>query len=244
MNLEKKIIIITGGTSGIGFAAAKLFLKQQNTCVLLLGSSNTRGEAALSELKKKSSFVEFYQCDVSRRDEIDKFYEYVKMKYNKVDVLINSAGISILENLDELKYEDWDRSFAVNVDGTMFMCKTFMKLLKESKGVIINISSISGLDSYTSGTRQYIYASTKAAVIKISKLLALNYAPDIRVNCVCPGVIKTDIWINKDFSRFLKSIPLGRVAEAEEIADVIMFITNCTFMTGSVITVDGGQSLL
>ena len=125
------------------------------------------------------------------------------------------------------------------------MTKYFIELLKNNNGNIIYNASISGLESYTNGKRQYIYATTKAAIIKFSKLVAKNYAPNVRSNCICPGVINTDLFTNKDFSRFNDTIPMRRVGNPNEVAKLVRFLASeeSSYITGAVIPVDGGASL-
>ena len=113
-------------------------------------------------------------------------------------------------------------------------------------GSIINNASMGGLDSFVSGTKQYVYASTKAAVIKFSKLLAKNYADSIRVNCICPGIIETEIFINRDFSRFDGTIPMGRIGQPDDVAKVVLFLASddASYLTGVILPIDGGASLV
>ena len=119
-------------------------------------------------------------------------------------------------------------------------------MIVDSGGNILNTASDIGLESYVTGRGTYMYASSKAAVIKFTQILALNYSDRIRVNCICPGTTATNIFTNQNFDRFRDSIPMGRVAKPEEIAKTALFIVSddASYMTGSIITVDGGASLL
>lgn len=242
--LKNKIALITGGTSGIG-AATALEFANNGANIIIVGRNQEKGNKFVNELKKISSNSEFVQCDVSNKNQVISLYEYIVEKYGKLDIIFNNAGCFITKTLEELTDDDWEKSFSTNVDSAMYITKYFIDLLEKNKGNMIFNASISGLESYTSGKRQYIYATTKAAIIKFSKLVAKNYAPYVRVNCICPGVIDTDLFTNKDFSRFKDTIPMGRVGNSDEVAKMVRFLASdeASYITGAVIPVDGGASL-
>ena len=241
--LKGKIAVITGGTSGIGRSTAKLF-SEEGAEVLILGRDMERGTAIEKEMMSYHGKGRFIQCDVSRKEHIEDAYDFIKKEYHQIDILFNNAGVFITAALDEIKEDDWHRTYATNLDSVMYMTKYFRNIMPF--GVIINNASIGGMESYTSGRAQYIYAPSKAAVIKFSKLCALNFAPDIRVNCICPGVIDTEIFTNRDFSRFDGTIPMGRIGNPEDVAKLVAFLSSndAEYITGAVIPIDGGASLL
>lgn len=242
-SLKNKLALITGGTSGIGAATALEFVNN-GAEVIIIGRNEDKGNKLAKELNSISK-TEFIKCDVSDKDQIITLNKYISEKYKKLDILFNNAGCFITKNLEELTDEDWHKSFVTNVDSAMYMTKFFIELLKNNNGNIIFNASISGLESYTNGKRQYIYATTKAAIIKFSKLVAKNYAPNVRSNCICPGVINTDLFTNKDFSRFNDNIPMRRVGNPNEVAKLVRFLASeeSSYITGAVIPVDGGASL-
>lgn len=162
-----------------------------------------------------------------------------------MDILFNNAGILLTGGLDEITDEDWDKSYDVNVKSVMHMCKSFVDMLQKSHGVILNNASINGLQSYIKGQRSYMYASSKAAMIQFTKYVAKNYAPFVRANVLCPGTTVTNIFTNRDFSRFKECNLLGRMAQPEEIARVALFLvsSDASFVTGSVVVADGGAML-
>ena len=242
-SLKNKLALITGGTSGIGAATALEFVNN-GAEVIIIGRNEDKGNKLAKELNSISK-TEFIKCDVSDKDQIITLNKYISEKYKKLDILFNNAGCFITKNLEELTDEDWHKSFITNVDSAMYMTKYFIELLKNNNGNIIYNASISGLESYTNGKRQYIYATTKAAIIKFSKLVAKNYAPNVRSNCICPGVINTDLFTNKDFSRFNDTIPMRRVGNPNEVAKLVRFLASeeSSYITGAVIPVDGGASL-
>lgn len=243
--LEGKTAVITGATSGIGAATAKLFAKE-GASVILLGRNKDRGGAIEHEIKTKGHKAEFMACDVTSLQNIIIIRDKIEEKYEKVDILFNNAGIFVTQELKEIDVEAWKNTFQTNVDSVMYMTKSFMDLLIKCHGNIINNASTSGLDSYTTGRKNYIYASSKAAVIKFTKLCALNYAKEVRVNCICPGIIDTEIYTNRDFSRFHGTIPMGYVGDPLMVAKAVLFLASddASYITGVALPVDGGAALI
>lgn len=240
--LDGKIALITGGTSGIGEAACRLFAAEGAT-VVVVGRNSEAGERIATEI---GNGTHFYQCDVSSEENVKELKLKVLNTYNRLDILYNNAGVLLLDRLENIKTGDWKRAFEVNTDSVMYMCREFVDMIVESKGNILNTASIDGLQSNPRGRSTYMYASSKAAVIQFTQIMALNYSDSIRVNCICPGLTETNLFTNRDFDRFNSAIPMGRVAKPEEIARIALFIASddASYMTGSVITVDGGASLL
>ena len=241
---EGKIAIITGGTSGIGGATAKL-LAQGGAHVILVGRNEKRGKEQEQAIRTVQGRADFFLADISLSEDIKKLRAYIDERYGRLDILFNNAGVLITGSLEELTDEEWDKSYEVNVKATMHMCKSFMDLLTKSKGVILNNTSINGLNSYIKGRRSYMYATSKAAAIQLTKYLAKNYAPAVRVNALCPGMTKTNLFTNRDFSRFNDVNLLGRMAEPVEIAKVARFLLSdeASFVTGAVIVADGGETI-
>lgn len=242
--LEGKIAIITGASSGIGAETAKLFASEGAT-VILVARNRERSERIVESIIEKHGNAQFFSCDIREEQDVHALGIKIRQCYEGIDILFNNAGVFLTSTLEELKYDDWNLSFRTNVDGTLFMIKEFMPLLINNKGSIVNNASISGLQSWTSGTKNYIYGASKAAVIKLSNLCALNYAGKVRVNCICPGIVDTEIFTNRDFSRFDGVIPIGYIAKPIDIAKVVLFLSSddAAYITGAVIPVDGGMSL-
>lgn len=213
--------------------------------VIIVGRNRERGIKQEKDIIAEGGQARFFQADVSNLDDIERLRLWVEKEYGCLDMLFNNAGILLTGSLEELTDEEWDRSYDVNVKATMHMCKAFMPMLKKSKGVILNNASINGLHSYIKGRRSYMYATSKAANIQLTKYLAKNYAPDVRVNAICPGMTETNLFTNRDFSRFKDVNLLGRMADPMEIAKVAVFLLSedSSFMTGSVVVVDGGETI-
>lgn len=241
--LKDKVALITGATSGIGRSAAELFAKE-GAQVIVTGRNEKRGHDVMEEIISNGGKAEFLTVDVTKQEAITSCFEYVKSKYGHLDILFNNAGVFVTAALEEITEEIWDSVYAANVKSMMLMTQQFEGMLRENHGTILNNASIGGLDGHTIGRKEYIYASSKAAAIKFSKLCALNMAPDVRVNCICPGITDTPIYTNRDFSRF-KGIPMERVASPEEIAKAALFLVSddASYITGVTLPVDGGASL-
>lgn len=241
--LKDKVALITGATSGIGRETAKLFANE-GAKVIVTGRNEKRGHDVVAEIDASGGQAEFFATDVTKQDTINSLIKYVKCKYGRLDILFNNAGVFVTAALEEITEEIWDSVYAANVKSMMLMTQQFEGMLRENHGTILNNASIGGLDGHTIGRKEYIYASSKAAAIKFSKLCALNMAPEVRVNCICPGITDTPIYTNRDFSRF-KGIPMERVASPEEIAKAALFLVSddASYITGVTLPVDGGASL-
>lgn len=239
VNLGGKIALITGGTSGIGEATAKYFSKCGAT-VIITGRSKERG----IEIEKEINGI-FISSDVLNEGSISILKNEIREKYGRLDILFNNAGIyPEFSSLDTSTSEQWNEVYSVNVNGVMTVCKTFIDMLKESKGTIINTGSIAGIQGFTSG-QGYAYASSKAAIIQFTKMIAKVYAKDVRINCICPGVIDTPLYFNLDKKKMQERTPSGLLGTAEDVAKLVGFLASeeARFIYGAVITIDGGMTL-
>lgn len=242
--LDKRVVLVTGGTSGIGRESAILFAEEGAT-VIIVGRNIEAGGKIEKLILDKGQNAKFYPCDVSKENNIIQLRTFILKEYGRLDVLFNNAGIWVTESLENIDEEKLNKVFSTNFNSVLFMMKHFMNLLKKTKGVILNNASMGGWENYTNGGKQYMYCSSKAAVIKISKLAAKNSAPDVRVNCICPGLIITEIFENRDFSRFDGKIPMKRMGDPMEVAKTALFLVSdeASYITGAVIPIDGGASL-
>lgn len=232
--------IITGGTSGIGLATTKFFLTNNFNCVLV-GRSPDKFDKIKSELR--GSF-EFISADVRRVADCEKIISRTIKIFGGVDVLINSAGIyseGAITSTDEKIFDD---IFNTNVKGIFFVTRAAVDELIKSRGVIVNVASDAGIrGNYFCAA----YAASKGAVIAFTKSLALELASfPVRVNCVAPGDILTPLTLNQiktsasTLEDLAKIYPLGRIGTAEEVAEAIYFLSTAKFITGAVLSVDGG----
>ena len=245
--MQDKRILISGGTSGIGLAAAKLFL-QAGAKVALMGRSEQRGEAALQELEAGDRAI-FVQGDVSRLADCRQALQQVIDKWAGLDVLVNSAGIYVEGAIEDMTEEDIATVLDINVKGTYYLSQAAVPYLKESRGNMVNVASDAGVHGnyYCS-----LYCASKGAVVMFTKALALELAGfGVRVNAIAPGDILTPLTEaqlqaspnREDALREMASVyPLGRIGTAEEAAPAIKFLASpeAAFITGTILTVDGG----
>lgn len=243
--LEKKVALITGGTSGIGKSCAERFA-EEGASVIMVARGEERGQKVEAELRARWGDVTFFPCDVSNRESVEALKQRIIDRYGKLDILMNNAGVLRTGSLKEITDDDWDITYNTNLKSILYLCQNFIDMLTESHGVILNNTSINGLHSYIKGRRSYMYATSKAAAIQFTSYLAKNYAPEVRVNCLCPGMTVTNLFTNRDFTRFKGCNLLDRMAEPREIANVALFLVSdeASFITGSVIVADGGETLL
>lgn len=242
---NKKIVVITGATSGIGEATAKLFAKEGANLVLI-GRNKEKGAGLVQQIVSMNGSAEFYCCDVSDENSVKEMALYIKNKYGRVDVLFNNAGVMLPSyEIENMPIEDWKKTFEINVNGIFFVSRYIKELLLGCGGCIINNASIAGMHSYVVG-RSYAYSASKAAVIQFSRQMAKNYAEyGVRVNCICPGIIDTPILGDRDRQVYAERIPLGYVGVPEDIANVVSFLASdsAKYITGVVLPVDGGVAL-
>ena len=181
--LKDKIVVISGGTSGIGLATARL-LAADGARVFLIGRSEEKGLSAVGMLDADPEMVKFVQADVSTVAGCQSAAEAVRSMAGRVDVLINSAGVYREQWLELVTEEEYQEIMDINVKGTLFLCQVMLPLMTEHGATIINIASDAGLEGNYGCP---VYCASKGAVVALTRALALDYAPRIRVNCGCPG---------------------------------------------------------
>ncbi len=241
--LKGKVAVITGGTRGIGFATAKKFLENEAK-VVLLGSKQETVEKAIKELKQMNSnydVIGFYP-NLSSKEEMNELFKKVKEIYGRIDILINNAGISSKTKIEDYTEEEYDNIVNLNIRSVFNCSKEIIPYLKETKGVILNTSSMVSIYGQPSGI---MYPTTKFAVNGITKSLARELAPQgIRVNAIAPGIINTDMVAKlpkEMIEPLIKTIPFGRIGEPEDIANAFLFLSSnlSSYITGIVLSVDG-----
>lgn len=244
MKLDGKVAIVTGASRGIGRATALLFAREGAKVVVNYASSEKSALDVVDEVERIGSEAVAVKCDISNEDEVREMMEKTIEFFGKVDVLVNNAGIAVDVPFFERSVEQWRRTLDVNLIGT-FLCSKYVSERMEEGGNIVNISSTSGIDYF--GPEEVDYAASKAGVIVMTKTLAEELAPKIRVNSVAPGWVNTEM--NKDLPKGLVEEEVGKVflkrfAEPEEIARSILFLAcdDSGYVNGAVLKVDGGRS--
>ncbi|MBK6287025.1 MAG: SDR family oxidoreductase [Gammaproteobacteria bacterium] len=241
-----KVALVTGAASGIGRATA-LRLGNEGAS-LLLADINEEGLAKTAGLLAQGTKSRAVQLDVTDSANCRKAVDSCIERFGRLDILCNIAGIAICNNLTSITDEQWHRAMGINLDGVFFMCRAAMPHLIESKGNIVNMSSSAGLvgQAYNSA-----YCATKAGVLMFSKSLALEYSGQaVRVNAVCPGLVKTPLTANfampdgADMALMGRLAPLLEGAEPEEIAAAVAYLASdeARFVTGIALPIDGAQT--
>lgn len=241
--LEGKVAIVTGGTRGIGYEIVRLYL-QNNAKVVLFGSREESVNNALDLLKKENEGYEVcgYYPDLTNLEEVERVFEEVKNKYGKIDILVNNAGVSSSVPFADYTMEEYDRVVNTNIKSVFVCSKAALNYLKETKGTIINTSSMVSLHGQPAGV---MYPASKFAVNGITKSLSRELAPmGIRVNAVAPGVTETDMVKNlpeQVIEPLIKTIPLGRIGTTTDVANAFLYLASpmASYVTGEVLQVDG-----
>ena len=241
-----KVVLITGASRGIGKSTATEFAKNNYNIVINYNNNKEAAEDLKNKLKSKYNIECLaIKADVSNEQEVDNMIEDVINTFGRIDVLVNNAGIAQDTLLEDKTKEMFQKTLNINLIGTFLVSKKVSKyMLKEKKGCIINISSTNGIDTYYPYSIDY--DASKAGVISLTKNLAVELAPYIRVNSVAPGWVNTEM--NKDLDKeFInketKKILLNRFANPEERAKVIYFLASdsASYINGEIIKVDGGK---
>jgi dihydroanticapsin dehydrogenase len=246
LKLSGKIAIVTGGSRGIGFATAKIFA--ENGANVVITAKDPKGiENALNHLSNTIGIV----ADIKNENDVKKVIKQTVDKFGKLDILVNNAGIfPMIKQLHEIDESEWNDVLDVNLTGQFRFTKAAIPYLQKTSGSIINISSDAGLKAYQ-GFNADAYSAAKAGLIILTKCWALEYAKDkIRVNCICPGVVDTDMTkpflkTEKDRVFMSNEHPIGRIGKPEDVAKAVLYFASddASWTTGAILTVDGGESI-
>ncbi len=250
MKLADKVAVITGGNSGIGKATAILF-SQEGAQVCITGRDESRCREVVEEISKIGGHVIFVKADVRFPDACRKTVEATLEAFGRLDILVNNAGGYYAANAVDCSEEDWDLTIDINLKGTFLMSKFALPtMIEQGSGVIINNGSGWGI---VGGNEAVSYCASKGGVVLMTKAMAIDHASQgIRVNCLCPGSVKTPM-LDEDarlrgltWEEYHKQDadhrPMGRIGTPEEIARAALFLASddSTFMTGATLVVDGG----
>lgn len=251
-NFNNKLVLVTGGTGGIGGAICEHFLVSK-AVVVITGTSNTKLENFKRNILSKntslnSENIKLFKCDISSRGEMDSLIKYVNEDLGGVDILVNNAGITKDGLIMRMKNSDWDDVISVNLSAPFYLTKGLIRnMMKKEFGRIINISSVVG---FSGNPGQVNYCATKAGIVGMTKALAREVASrNITVNAVAPGFIETTMTesLNKDWKeKLLSNIPLGRMGSVDDIAHAVMFLAanESSYITGQTIHVNGGMQMI
>lgn len=229
-------VLVTGGTRGIGLAIAQAFLKKgARVCV-----TYSRDEQSAEQARGLG--LEVFRSDVSREEEVVKLFNEI----GRVDILINNAGVSLIKQIQDVSYAEFEKIFAVNMGGAFLCSREAAKgMISRKQGVIINISSVWG---EVGGSCESVYSASKAALIGFTKALAKELGDSgIRVNAVSPGMIDTQMnahFSEEDLSQIRGEIPMGRIGSVQDVANAVLFLAESEYVTGIDLPVNGGFSIV
>lgn len=242
--MNKKTVLITGASRGIGRATAKLFAKSGYNVLINYNKSEKEAYELYNSLKDKGYSVSIFKADISNKFEVNLMVNHCIGVFGKIDVLVNNAGITQSKLFTDITYEDWKEMMDINLNGIFYTTqKALQYMIPEMSGKIINISSIWGM---VGGSFEVHYSTSKAAIIGMSKALAKELGPsNIQVNVIAPGIIQTDMLndIDEDIIDTLREeTPLMRLGTPEDIANCVLFLASekSNFITGQVISPNGG----
>jgi ketoreductase RED2 len=239
--MTSRVVLVTGSTSGIGLATAKRFADSGDVVVFNSVHSVEEGE----RLARETPRSHYVQANVAVADDCNRLIADVLERCGQLDVLINNAGVTKLiahKDLEAASVDVWREIFEVNVFGTWQLSVAAMPALRESRGAIVNVSSLAGVRPTGSSIP---YAASKAALNHMTTLLAKVVGPEVRVNAVAPGLIDTPWTKDWDAVRgFVQAVaPLKRSGTPDDVADVIVALATTSYVTGQVVVVDGGLSI-
>ncbi|AHC14954.1 SDR family NAD(P)-dependent oxidoreductase [Salinispira pacifica] len=250
MKLNNKVILVTGGSTGIGKAASRL-LASQGARVVFTGRRKSAGEACEKELQDENLDVRYVPCDISSREQVDELFGIIRSEYSVLHAAFNNAGIDgVKSEILQAEQSDWDEIIAVNLTGTFMLVQRELEMmLPRGEGSIVNMSSVCGTIARKG---RVAYNASRHGVEAITKTAALEYASSgIRVNAVAPGSVKTDIFLRstggdpKKQAMYNAGHPIGRVGEPDEIARAVLWLMTDApdFMAGHTLMLDGGFTI-
>ncbi len=249
LSMKDKVIVITGASSGIGLATARLF-SECGATVCMLDINDAAGEEAAGQIGEAGGNAKYYHCDVTQKTETGSVPDTIIQEFGRIDVLFNNAGIISRKSVLDLEENEWDMTINVHVKGVYLLSKTIIPyMIKMGGGSIINTGSGWGLKG---GPNAVSYCAAKAGIVNMTRAMAIDHGRhNIRVNAVCPGDIDTPMLhdeaaqLGEDDSEYMKESanrPLRRVGQPIDVANTVLFLASdlSSWITGTSIVVDGG----
>jgi NAD(P)-dependent dehydrogenase (short-subunit alcohol dehydrogenase family) len=248
MKLKDRVAIVTGGAKGIGWGIAKVLL-QEGAKVVIADWDETTGKKSAEEFRKNGGDATFVKCDVSNEEQVKAMVQATVDKYGKIDILVNDAGIGVYKTVLDTSSEDWDRCLSVNLKG-QFLCAKYVipHMQKLGKGSIVNISSV---HSFQTVNGVAPYCASKGGITALTRNMAIDYGPTIRVNSIAPGWVLTPL-IQGIFDSYPDPADqqrqverrqvMKRIGRPEDIGYAVAFLVSdeASFITGTQLYVDGG----
>ena len=244
--IENKVAVIFGATSGIGKSTAIRFA-EEGACVNVVGRNEERGKAIVSEICEAGGKAIFTKADVLLEEDIVNAVKKTVETFGKLDIVVNSVGNAWNKPIEDLTTDDWDKTMNTNLRSAFYSVRCALPYLIETKGNVVNISSMGGLKPMT---LHYAYCSSKAGLVMFTKTIAHDFADKgVRSNVICPGLVDTPLLgvTPKEIIKALEEeIPIKRMAQPEEVANMALFLASdeALDVTGAVFAIDGGGTLL
>lgn len=245
LGLQGKVVLVTGGSRGIGRAICKAFAEQGCKVIINYHSNQEAAESILNEIVAMGQEAEIIQADISQSDQVKSMVSQIRKTYNRIDILVNNAGITKDNLLAMMSVKQWQDVIDTNLNGIFYCTKHVLKAMVGKKsGIIINMTSLSGVAGQEGQTN---YSASKGGIISLTKSLAREVAKyGIRVNAIAPGLIETEMLEKipiEILEHHKKMIPLKRLGRPEEIAKVALFLASdmSSYMTGQILNINGGE---
>lgn len=251
LEFKNKVAVVTGGAMGIGKAVAKLFARRGAT-VAILDRDKEKAEETVKGIRITGKQAYFIYTDVSNSGEVKNAIEEINKRFGRMDILSNNAGIQRYGSVETTSEDEWDEVINVNLKSVYLTCRYAIPYLKKTRGKVVNMTSV---QAFATQKNVAAYTTSKHALIGLSRSMALDFAEyGIRINCVAPGSVNTPMleWavsLDPNPDEVMDNIknmhPLGRIASADEVAEVVAFLASdkSSFVTGAVYSVDGGLLL-
>ena len=253
MLLEDKVTIVTGASSGIGVGIAEVFA-EEGAKVVCVARREKQGEAVVASIREKGGQAIFVRCDISQKGQIKDMVQVVLDKYDRIDVLVNNAGVNFVKAFEDITTEDWDRVMEVDLRGTFLCTKACIdQFVKQGRGSVVNIATVHTCSCLPGAAP---YDAAKWGMVGLTKSLEVEYASrNIRFNCLSPGLIDTQIWQDiQDAAEDLEAcrkhwwsnIPMARVGTCQEMGQAAAFLASdaASYITGVNLFADGGMTSL
>jgi NAD(P)-dependent dehydrogenase (short-subunit alcohol dehydrogenase family) len=249
ISIDGKVAVISGAASGIGLETAKL-LANENAKIALIDIDESSGEKAAKDISRQGGEALFFRCDVTSNSDCKRTVNNIHDKFGRIDILFNNAGVIRRKNIIELDEEEWDLVLGVNLKAIFLLSRYVLPIMIEKRaGIIINNGSGWGLKG---GPKAAAYCAAKGGVVNLTRAMAIDFGQyGIRVNCICPGDINTNllkqeaIQLGIDEKEFLLSCadrPIGRIGKPQDVANAVLYLSSdlSSWVTGITLVVDGG----
>lgn len=241
-SIANKVVVVTGGSRGIGAEIVKTLANENYKVILNYNNSKEQAEKIQQELLEQGKEIEIIKADISKKEEAESLIQFAINKFNKIDVLINNAGISQEGLFTDVTEDEWQKIINTNLNSVFYCTQQALKyMIPKQQGCIINISSIWG---ETGASCEVAYSTTKAAINGMTKALAKEVGPsNIRVNAIAPGIIDTDMNKNlttEELEQIKEQIPLNKIGKAIDIAKCVKWLVEDEYTTGQIISINGG----